>query len=88
MVVAALVAACVPAVAQAQVEAPAWGGGAVVERVIGWIGGWWTAVAGSETEPPPEGDETVGLPEGPGDALTTGDPLPVPQLFPELDPDG
>lgn len=88
VVIAALAAASVPAAAQAQVEAPSWGGGAVVERVIGWIGGWWTAVAGSETEPPPEGGEAVGLPDGPGDAVTTGGPFTGPQLFPELDPDG
>jgi hypothetical protein len=88
MVIAALVMVCVPAAAQTQVEVPAWGARAVVERVIGWIGGWWTAVAGSEAEPPPGNDETVSLPEGPGDAVTTGDPLPVPQLFPELDPHG
>jgi hypothetical protein len=88
MVIGMLVAACVPAVAQAQVEAPAGGGGAVVERVIGWIGGWWTAVAGSETEPPPEGDETtVVMPDGEGTDLTVLNP-PTPQVFPEYDPTG
>lgn len=90
MVIAALVAACgVPAVAQAQVGAPAWGGGAVVERLIGWIGGWWTAVAGSETEPPPEGDETTDVvPDGSGTDSTVGDLLPPTEVFPEYDPNG
>lgn len=91
VVIAALAAASVPAVAQAQVEAPAWGGGAFVERVVGWIGGLWTAVAGSETGPvlPVGGDETVGVePWGAGDGETLANPLPEPEVYPEFDPEG
>jgi hypothetical protein len=91
MVIAALVAACgVSVAAQAQVEAPAWGGGAVVERVIGWIGGWWTVVAGSETEPVPAEDGDVGdpVPGGPGVGESLESPLPETEVYPEFDPNG
>lgn len=91
MVIAALVVASVPVVAQAQVEAPAWGAGAVVDRVIGWIGGLWTVVAGSETGLilPVDGDETVGgEPWGAGDGETLVNPLPESEVYPEFDPEG
>lgn len=89
MVITVLAAATsVPAVAQAQIEAPAWGSGTVAERVVGWIEGLWRAVAGSETEPVPPGDGGETVDGGPGDVVTSEDPLPTSDLYPEFDPDG
>lgn len=91
LVVAMLVATVAPAVAQAQVEAPAWGGATVVERLVGWIGGLWTAVAGSEisSAAPVGGDEAGGVgPEGAGDMVTSPLPPPETEVYPEFDPNG
>lgn len=81
----------VPAVAQAQIEAPAWASGTVAERVVGWIAGLWRAVAGSETgqtaEPP--ADPLVGMvPDGPGTESLPTPPSTETEVFPEYDPDG
>lgn len=92
MVITALAAATsVPAVAQAQIEAPAWGSGTVAERVVGWIEGLWRAVAGSETEQTDEqpADPLVGeVPEGSGTESIETAPSTVSEVFPEYDPDG
>ena len=92
MVVAVLVvAATVSGVAQAQDETPRWGGAAVAERLIGWIEGLWTAVAGSQADPvaPGDGDGTTAAPpEVPGIATTSDDPSTQTEVYPEFDPDG
>lgn len=92
MVVAVLaVATLVPGVARAQDGAPAWGAGAVAARLIGWIEGLWSAVAGAETDPvkPADGGETLGVaPGGPVVGPTSDDPSTETKLYPELDPDG
>jgi hypothetical protein len=81
----------VPALAQAQIEAPAWGNGTVAERVAGWIAGLWRAVAGSETgqtaEPP--ADPLAGVvPDDPGTESLPTAPSTESEVFPEYDPDG
>jgi hypothetical protein len=96
MVAAFVFAATAPAVAQAQAEPPGWGGGAAswgtaVERVLGWLDGLWSAVAGSETEPlPPEdgGDGIVLLLDGDGENSTDGSDPTKPKAYPGYDPDG
>lgn len=91
MVVAALVTACLPAVAQAQAVAPPWSALGGIERLIDWIGGLWTVVEGSETNPllPDGGDETVGVePGGEGDGESLVNPLPETEVYPEFDPEG
>lgn len=92
MVVAVLaVATMVPAGAQAQDEAPRWHGATVAERLIGWIEGVWTAVAGSKADPVVPGDgggATTAVPEGPGIATTSDGSSTQAELYPELDPDG
>lgn len=96
MVAAFGFAATAPAMAQAQAEAPGWGGGAAswgtaVERVLGWLDGLWSAVAGSETEPPKEdgGEEGIILLfDGEGENSTDGSDPTKPKAFPGYDPDG
>lgn len=91
VMVALAVAIGIAGVAQAQVEGPQWGGSAVAERVLGWIEGLWTAVAGAKAEPaaPADGGGTVGVvPDGSELTSTAEDPSTETQVFPELDPDG
>lgn len=81
-----IVTSFVPTVAQAQVEQPRWAGSGIVERLAGWIGGLWSAVARSESD---GGGETVEAePEGPSMTTTSDDPAIQGEVFPELDPDG
>lgn len=86
------VATSVPAVAQTQIEAPAWGSGTVAERVVGWIAGLWRAVAGSEKGPTEEGppvDPLAGVvPDGPGTESLPTPPSTESEVFPEYDPNG
>lgn len=91
VVVALAVATLVAGVAQAQVEGPQWGEGIVAERLIGWIEGLWTAVAGAKADPVVPGDgggTTEVAPDGPGIAATSDDPSTETEVFPEFDPDG
>lgn len=88
MVAAFGFAAMTPAMAHAQAEPSGWGGGAVVERVLGWLDGLWSAVAGSETEPPPPEEDDAQY-------LDFEDELELPDIpsnnndsYPGLDPDG
>jgi hypothetical protein len=93
MVAAFGFAALAPAMAHAQAEPPGWGGGAaswgtVAERVLGWLGGLWSTVAGSETEAPPPEEDDAGEPD-------FGVVLELPNIpenhndsYPGLDPDG
>jgi hypothetical protein len=91
MVAAFVFAATAPAMAQAQAEPPGWGGGAAswgtaVERVLGWLDGLWSAVAGSETETlSPDGGDMV---EGGGEGSTDEEPPTQPNAFPLVDPNG
>lgn len=88
MVAAFGFAATAPTLAQAQAEPPGWGEGTAVERILGWLEGLWSAVAGSETAtPPPEEDDA--------EALDFGDVLELPDSpsnhndsYPGLDPNG
>lgn len=91
VMVALAVAITIAGVAQAQVEVPQWGGGTVAERVIGWMGELWTAVAGATEEPaaPADGGGTVGVaPDGSEITSTSGDPSTETNVYPEFDPDG
>jgi hypothetical protein len=91
VMVALAVASTIAGVAQAQVEVPQWGGGTVAERVIGWIGELWNAVAGAKAEPaaPADGGGTDGVaPDGPELTSTSGDPSTETNVYPEFDPDG
>lgn len=91
VMVALAVASTIGGGAQAQVEVPQWGGGTVAERVIGWIGQLWTAVAGGNAEPaaPADGGGTVGVvPDGRELTTTSDDPSTETSVYPEFDPNG
>lgn len=97
MVAAFGFAALTPAMAQAQAEPPGWGGGAagwgtVAERVLGWLDGLWSAIAGSGTKKAPEeeggGEGVVLVLDGDGESSTDGSDPTKPKAFPGYDPDG
>lgn len=94
MVAAFVFAATAPAMAQAQAEPPGWVGGAAswgtaAERVLGWLDGLWSAVAGSESESlSPDGGGAVNLVEGGGEGSTDEEPPTHPSAFPLVDPNG
>lgn len=91
VLMALAVAIAIAGVAEAQVEVPQWGGGAVAERVIGWIEGLWSAVTGATAEPaaPADGGGTVGVvPDGSVITDTADDLTSKPKVYPEFDPNG
>jgi hypothetical protein len=97
LVVAALLVLAPTAPAAAQPAAPAWQGwtwSGVIEAILGWTDGAWSAVAGSQTgdeEDTEENPEEVVPPPGDGklNLLTVGTGSGAEcEAYPHTDPDG